>query len=191
MALSMRKSISIDLRLTLFPSFTLALFEERERNLWVKIVGYDKGSIIKLENGVIEYNCRWIDPRVADAYLLFTGIDMSSSPIDIHLKRMNYRIFGIPYKYEPTKSICIKYWCSECPRNRVCIRWLFTNSFRELAGWLQTISYLHDRLYCSKGLRLKCPLKDLCRESGRAVRSDNTSRKSKKSSCEEGKEEIL
>ena len=322
MALSMRKSISIDLRLTLFPSFTLALFEEREHNLWAKIVGYDKGSIIKLENGVIEYNCsdkvidywtgtwfkpaeylnrvvdeyralverileaysrvslsidpfdkdllivpitlsrrtdyernvlrwcldiwrraedledilninlntisssyqmkqlktvvreflekayphldedpeilrttllscRWIGPKVADAYLLFTGMDVSSSPIDIHLKRMNYRIFRISYKYEPTKSICIKYWCSECPRNRACIRWLFTSSFRELAGWLQTISYLHDRLYCSRGLCLKCPLKDLCRESGRAVRSDSISRKSKKSSCEGGKEEIL
>ena len=303
----MRRRIGIDLKLTLTPSFTLALFEEIEYNTWVKVVGYEKGSTIRFKNGVVEYDCsdktveywtgewfkperyldevvedqrtvvenilriysrvslsvdpfdknllivpialsrrtdyarnvlrwclaiwkrtetlegilrtdlstignsyqlkqlktvvkdfldkvvphldedpseirrtlltcRWIGPKTADAYLLFTGIDISTAPVDVHLKRMNFRIFRIPYKYEPTKPLCSRYECAECPHSEGCLRYLFTKDFKRLAGWLQTISYLHDRLYCSRSLCRECPLKSVCRESGRTVRSSTTSR---------------
>lgn len=110
--------------------------------------------------------CKWIGPKVADAYLLFTGIDISATPVDIHLLRMNHRLKLIRNYKIPQKRYCIKYTCNECPMASSCIRYLFSTKFKKLAGWLQTIFYLHDKMFCQQNLCHKCELIPICKGVG-------------------------
>ncbi|RLF19843.1 MAG: hypothetical protein DRZ82_04455 [Thermoprotei archaeon] len=107
-------------------------------------------------------SCRWVGPKVADAYLLFTGIDVSSSPIDIHMRRMARRlgINGIP----PLKRMCIRYPCSSCPIRNKCLRYILNQRYGMRAGWLQTVLYLFERDYCKNKRCTSCPLMRKCKE---------------------------
>lgn len=107
-------------------------------------------------------SCKWVGPKVADAYLLFTGIDTSASPVDVHLLRMLKRIPLVEYGKIPQKNYCIKYSCKECPISEECVRSKFSKLFGKLAGWIQTVFYVQDRFYCMKKLCSICRIKDLC-----------------------------
>ena len=107
-------------------------------------------------------SCKWVGPKVADAYLLFTGIDISASPVDIHMINMARR-FRIPFSKIPSKGVCAKYTCEDCSWNSECLRNIFTSNFKELSGWLQTMFYVHDKLYCSRERCRECILNTLCR----------------------------
>ena len=108
--------------------------------------------------------CKWIGPKVADAYLLFTGLATDVTPVDIHLIRMLRRIPLVKYEILPKREYCSKYLCRECPINDSCIRYIFSNTFKRLAGWLQTVFYLHDRLYCQQDRCNICKIRDLCKK---------------------------
>jgi len=107
---------------------------------------------------------RHVGPKIADAYLLFTGLDISSAPVDRHLTKMMRRLELIPHFTLPEKRLCLQYECSECPKTHSCLRALMREQFGYAAGWLQTVMYLHDTLYCSKKACSECPLKAMCME---------------------------
>ena len=103
-----------------------------------------------------------IGPKTADAYLLFTGIDVSAAPIDRHAIRMARRL-GIEGK-PPRKELCIKYTCLECPANNTCLRAILSFRYGIVAGWVQTVFYYHSTTYCSNKMCNKCPLAGKCEE---------------------------
>ncbi|MEM0460212.1 MAG: hypothetical protein QXZ31_10130 [Thermofilaceae archaeon] len=108
-----------------------------------------------------------VGPKLADAYLLFAGIDSSAAPIDRHAIRMSARL-GIE-GYPPRKELCTVYSCESCPRSPLCLRARLFNLYGEVAGWVQTAFYVHDTQYCSKGLCESCWFSAYCRlrEGGR------------------------
>ncbi|MCD6421651.1 MAG: hypothetical protein J7L17_04515, partial [Thaumarchaeota archaeon] len=74
----------------------------------------------------------------------------------------------------PVKSLCARYVCVEdlaeryglkpCPLRGSCLRAILTSRLEMLAGWFQTLAYLHGRSFCKavKPACDKCPLKELC-----------------------------
>ena len=106
--------------------------------------------------------CKHVGPKVADAYLLFTGIDVSATPVDIHLIRMVRRLSLVKYSKLPSKEYCKRFTCDDCPISHNCLRAIFTRKFERLSGWIQTVFYLHDKLYCYKSMCDKCSLKSYC-----------------------------
>ncbi|MEM4874623.1 MAG: hypothetical protein QW394_04965, partial [Thermofilaceae archaeon] len=102
-----------------------------------------------------------VGPKLADAYLLFAGIDSSAAPIDRHAIRMTARL-GIE-GYPPRKELCAVYSCESCPRSALCLRARLSNLYGEVAGWVQTAFYIHDAEFCFKRLCAKCQLSCVCR----------------------------
>lgn len=105
----------------------------------------------------------YVGPKTADAYLLFTGIDSSATPIDRHALRMARRlgIAGSP----PRKELCTKHSCGECPAYNTCLRAKLGNEYGTIAGWVQTVFYHHSTTYCSRQKCRECPFVGHCREN--------------------------
>ncbi len=106
-----------------------------------------------------------VGPKIADAYILFSSKHSESTPCDIHLRRFIDRLRLVEYRRLPSKSYCSKYYCwlkSECPVHEECLRFLLMNRYGGLSGWIQTIAYYHDKIYCSKRRCDACPLRELC-----------------------------
>lgn len=111
---------------------------------------------------------RHVGPKLADAYLLFTGLDASAIPIDRHAIRMSRRL-GIAERFRiPVKALCMRFRCDECPASRSCLRALLSARFGDAGGWVQTVFYLQDIMYCSRSACSECPLKSLCLEVRKA-----------------------
>lgn len=109
-----------------------------------------------------------VGPKLADAYLLFTGLDSSAIPIDRHAVRMSRRL-GLAGRFRtPSKALCSKFRCGECPASRTCLRSLLSRKFGEAGGWVQTVFYLHDAAYCSRSACSECPLRNACLEARKA-----------------------
>jgi len=137
--------------------------------LKMSLIDFKSEVIPKLNGGLTSselrlalMKCRYVGPKVADAYLLFTGLDISATPIDVHLINMIRRLSLIDHYKLPSKEYCRKFVCEECPIFDVCLRATFTKKFKKLAGWLQTVFYLHDKLYCRRLMCSECELRYYC-----------------------------
>jgi len=107
--------------------------------------------------------CRNVGVKTADAYLLFTRRNATwLAPVDIHFRRFIHYIFNVK-KESPRKNYCTKYLCHKCPFKDKCATYWALKSFGKLAGWIQTVAYVHDKLYCSKRKCGICPLSRFCR----------------------------
>jgi hypothetical protein len=111
---------------------------------------------------------RNVGPKLADAYLLFTGLDPSAPPIDRHALRMAARL-GLSGA-SPRRKLCTLYPCPECPAAASCLRWALSSIYGSAAGWVQTAFYVHDTLFCSRGSCPQCPLSSVC-EPGNVERA--------------------
>ena len=109
---------------------------------------------------------RNVGPKLADAYLLFAGLDPSAPPIDRHALRMAARL-GLAGS-QPRKELCARYRCPECPAVASCLRWELSSAYGPVAGWVQTAFYVHDTLLCSRGECCRCPLSGACEPGGAA-----------------------
>ncbi len=105
---------------------------------------------------------KYVGPKTADAYLLFTGKDLSAIPIDRHFRRMLEKL-GLYLSFTtPEKKYCLKYRCIQCPRERICIRRIFSSVYRRMSGWIQTVFYIHDKLFCWRKKCSECRLRGMC-----------------------------
>ncbi|OYT62098.1 MAG: hypothetical protein B6U69_02365 [Thermofilum sp. ex4484_15] len=106
---------------------------------------------------------KFLGPKTVNAYLLFTGITTSLAPVDVHFVRFINKI-GLFSKFTlPSKKYCTYYDCYSCPLGERCLVALALKELGPLAGWLQTVAYVHDKLYCSKRACLTCNLSEICR----------------------------
>ncbi len=113
-------------------------------------------------------SCKWVGPKVADAFLLFGLAVTNSVPVDKHFTRMVGRLGLWPDATPPRKDLCARYKCPECPLAAKCLRRLASEALGPLAGWVQTAFYLHDKLYCSAQRCSECVLRPECRNQGLA-----------------------
>ncbi len=105
---------------------------------------------------------RNVGPKVADAFLIFTGCTTELAPSDIHFRRFVQRLNLFDSFALPDKKFCVKYTCDSCPNNR-CLTGTVYKKFGRLSSWIQTVSYVVDRLYCSRNKCRECPLyKKIC-----------------------------
>jgi len=113
-----------------------------------------------------------VGPKIADSIILSTFKASYFAPCDTHLVKL-VKALDLARGFKlPKPDSCIKFACSKdpiaglrpCPQYHVCLRGILSSSLGELAGWFQTLAYLHGRRYCR---RIKprcesCPLKSLC-----------------------------
>ncbi len=108
---------------------------------------------------------KYVGPKVADAFLIFTKCTTEIAPTDIHYSRFikKFKLFkNIEITY-PSKNYCIKYTCDTCPRSSRCVTGLTYKYFGRLSSWIQTVSYVIDREFCTKSRCGECMLGDVCR----------------------------
>ncbi len=109
---------------------------------------------------------KYIGPKVVDAFLLFSKYDTIFTPSDIHLRRFATRLRLINDKelIVPSKKQCLGYdaHCPQCPLREKCITGFFNLMYGRLSGFIQTIAYVHDSLWCSKNKCHFCPFRDIC-----------------------------
>jgi len=110
--------------------------------------------------------CRYVGPKVADAYILFTKVDVSAAPVDVHMVRMALRLGLADFDALPSKALCSRFACYECPASDGCLRAALSRKYGGLAGWLQTALYVHDKLYCQARRCSSCPLRSYCSAAG-------------------------
>ena len=115
-----------------------------------------------------------IGPKLADSIILSISRAPHFAPCDVHLARLVRRTGLIPDFKLPVKSLCARYICVEdlaeryglspCPLRGSCLRAILTSRLGMLAGWFQTLAYLHGRSFCRavKPACDKCLLKDFC-----------------------------
>ncbi|MEM3437255.1 MAG: hypothetical protein QXP55_01805 [Nitrososphaerales archaeon] len=105
---------------------------------------------------------KWVGPKVADAYLLFAKGITYLAPSDTHYFNFVKRLRLFDFSKIPNKKLCIKYTCTDCPVGDDCLTGISFKRLNELSGWLQTVAYVHDKLYCSKKQCVICMFKDIC-----------------------------
>ena len=109
---------------------------------------------------------KYIGPKVVDAFLLFSKYDTIFTPSNIHLRRFATRLRLINDKelIVPSKKQCLGYdaYCPQCPLREKCITGFFNLMYGRLSGFIQTIAYVHDSLWCSKNKCHVCPFRDIC-----------------------------
>ncbi len=104
-----------------------------------------------------------VGPKTADAYIMYAKANTFMPPVDIHFIRFSRRLLiGNEEFTVPLKAYCLKYSCENCPLNRSCLSIIISKKFGFMSGWIQTVSYLHDRDYCVKKACNNCSLKDVC-----------------------------
>ena len=107
---------------------------------------------------------KYVGPKVADAFLLFTGKGTVFTPADTHYQRLLRRLGLIPRARIPSKDVCLKYGpeCTSCRLSGNCITGLSISMFGRLSGFIQTLSYVHDKLVCGKAQCNTCRLRGFC-----------------------------
>ncbi|PCN50917.1 hypothetical protein B6U99_01930 [Candidatus Geothermarchaeota archaeon ex4572_27] len=106
--------------------------------------------------------CKYVGPKVANAYIMFTRRAPYTAPVDIHFQRFVKRLGLLDYRRKPVKSVCSRYACWSCPFRSECLEAAAVENFRALSSWIQTVAYVHDKRYCSRGLCGECRLKKVC-----------------------------
>ncbi|MEM2308787.1 MAG: hypothetical protein QW266_07690 [Sulfolobales archaeon] len=90
---------------------------------------------------------KYLGPKVADSFILHSGLDMSRAPVDVHYMRFLKRSRLLDNEYiQPRKSYCITYDCSTCPALQRCVYAYTTRLFKSLNGFTQTAAYVMDKL---------------------------------------------
>ncbi len=111
-------------------------------------------------------NIKNVGPKVADAFLLFTGEGAVFTPSDVHYSRFARRLglVGDEDILIPNKSLCLTYGasCMECPVRTKCLTGKSVAELGELSGYVQTIAYIHDKVYCSLRRCGECAFKRIC-----------------------------
>ncbi|WP_460024153.1 DNA lyase [Infirmifilum sp. SLHALR2] len=107
----------------------------------------------------------YVGPKTADAFILYALADPTSPPIDRHFMAMSSRLGIFAGLRPPAKEYCAKHRCDECPLRDRCLRWRASRDLGELAGWVQTVFYVHSKTYCSRRLCDRCPLRGECTEA--------------------------
>ena len=108
---------------------------------------------------------KYVGPKVVDAFLLFTKKGTVFTPSDIHYQRFVRNLNLVDKKLGiPMKNICLRYGanCFDCLFRNNCLTGWSISVFGELSGWVQTIAYIHDKMFCSRNLCMKCKLRNLC-----------------------------
>ena len=113
-----------------------------------------------------------VGSKVADSLILSAFRATHFAPCDTHLVRLIKALGSIRRFRLPDEKLCMRYACSDepveglpsCPQYRQCLRGKLSSSLGELAGWFQTLAYIHGRLYCRKIKPRcdRCPLRSLC-----------------------------
>lgn len=106
--------------------------------------------------------CKYVGPKVANAYLMFTRKAPYIVPIDVHFLRFVRNLELLKFKRKPSKSVCQKYTCNICAFKLECVEALVMKEFKTLSSWIQTVAYIHDKVYCTKKKCNVCPFKSLC-----------------------------
>lgn len=110
-----------------------------------------------------------VGPKICNAYILYVKKNTLYAPIDKNL-------IDFLSKFDstldivadlPRKNMCLKYYCNMCPRKARCTYYIFRERFKELSGWMQTMAYVHNKLFCRHRLCKSCSLKFLCRVGSR------------------------
>ena len=134
---------------------------------------------------------RNLGPKVCDCFLLNAIGDLSSSPIDVHVRRVSEYLGILPAGLAmPDPSYCRGYACSRegpeayglpsCPRvdrtveylekkldpSGTCMRAAMTHKFKQ-AGWVQAILFLFGQRFCTRTPRgepdcSNCPMREEC-----------------------------
>ncbi len=116
-----------------------------------------------------------IGPKIADSIILSAYKAPYVAPCDVHLEKFVRRTRIVEEFSMPVKALCQKYVCTRdasekyglpiCPRRERCLRAILTSSLRDLAGWFQTLTYLHGRKFCKTANPncRQCPLRVICR----------------------------
>jgi len=121
---------------------------------YYQVVGelYTLSSLVKvlgeLERLRVELvKVRYVGPKVADSFILHTGLDPSRAPVDVHyirfLKKWGLFKEGIT---APSKSYCSKYPCRACPLSPRCIARYTSILFKNLNGFMQSAAYVVGKL---------------------------------------------
>ncbi len=107
-----------------------------------------------------------VGPKIADAFLLFTGEGTIFTPSDVHYSRFARRLglVGSEEVLIPDKSVCLTYGakCMECPVRNRCLTGRSIIELSELSGYIQTIAYIHDKVYCSLRRCGECAFRRMC-----------------------------
>jgi len=118
---------------------------------------------------------RGVGPKTADSIILSAFKAPHFAPCDVHLRKFVERTRIIQGFTMPSKQLCRRYVCTEdasgryglpkCPNGGSCLRGILTSTLGELAGWFQTLTYLHGRRFCrTANPRCEaCPLREVCR----------------------------
>ena len=90
---------------------------------------------------------RYIGPKVADSFILHAGLDPSRAPVDVHYVRFLKR-WGLVGGdlVVPSKVYCSRYSCSSCPLAPRCISNYTSTLFKSLNGFIQSATYVADKL---------------------------------------------
>ncbi len=105
---------------------------------------------------------KWVGPKTANAYILFTRPETRATPCDIHYQRFVQKLQLFKNYKLPDKKLCLSYTCENCPQASTCLEAQSRKQLGRLSGWVQTIAYIHDSLYCSKNRCRECPINKLC-----------------------------
>lgn len=116
--------------------------------------------------------CRFLGPKTVDSIVLTCFKAPFIAPCDTHLVNVSSRLGLLPRGLSlPVKQLCAHKSCGaqliqglpRCPKEASCIR-AEVSRLGDLAGWLQTLCYLHGSSTC-KSHRPRCEacgLKELC-----------------------------
>ena len=106
-----------------------------------------------------------VGPKTTDAIILHTGLTGYATPSDTHYERITRRLALLSQRVrKPEKQWCLQAeaYCLECRWKMVCLTGASILAFKQYSGLVQTIAYIHDKLYCVKRRCLECKLKNTC-----------------------------
>lgn len=106
-----------------------------------------------------------IGPKIATSYLLFSRKDATFfAPSDVHFQRAMRKLGMLSWEKPWDPKLCRSFPCSHCPGREECLSFLARKAFGRLAGWMQTASYILEKLYCRRRRCGECGLREICEE---------------------------
>lgn len=107
-----------------------------------------------------------VGPKIVTAFLLFSSKrGKVYAPPDKNFVKLLRRLGVAGDLSTPNKELCTSYLasgCEGCPRRERCVTGFASRAFGELAGWVQTVFYVHSKLLCRRRSCRSCVLRDAC-----------------------------
>lgn len=90
---------------------------------------------------------KYVGPKVVSSFILHSGLDQSTAPVDVHYMRFlkRYNLFNGSLSL-PRKDFCSMYDCYSCPMKMRCLYAYTSHIFKKLNGFIQTVAYIHGKL---------------------------------------------